>query len=906
MHCVDKHGVHNPSMTEIQVSNSTVLCKLLVRGWTVKAENFDITTYRLTSSDSVVIECKDRAETPNAYTVTISENKTYVSQAQKPTVTVPFVCLPKKYTDNRTELSKGVIKMQSPSVGGGGSSTSGSVTLDAADLNSAVLAFKRQVELLSTVINESIQTTTSAVSSAAAASEVAVKAARESAQNSSSTDNAVVQALNAVKEKLAALKVPQATIQNADNVSGLVRSLDGHISRLFAAMNQHNRRLLAEFNAKNNKLVQTIPAASSHGPSTVPPAPPAGNPPGAVAEASARSIRPSTVPPAPPAGGPSRQSTYSGSPGSVSKTILSDGTEPIPNLESLAKQLRKVIAQSNTTTTNSFSPKKVSQTHILAHEYIIHDPFYRRKTLKCSHVFTPSKTEWLKPKTTTKVCVMVSTYMAQNEAKHRRLLHNLSTLSMLIVQIFPNTRIQNYPRVYVCKYDPDQQYKDVKNIVPQNDVNNPSNGFDFDFAIHIFDTRRQKDVFRDCLLDTVPYFKTLLRQNGERPESRLIQNLSQNDNIEFVKQTLRLPNGSNPYYEYMLGLKYEIQMFEEIRQAKIYNPLSKLQNVQYFEHSLPNDLRRAYLHKAIKETIDKLQAQFKPKPEVELEAVTEANAHSIDFSPVATAAPASNPPAAVPQAGDLLEPVGRKQVASPERGWQFNFNLYSKSVAQPFKPMLKRCSEYEQFVIIEHLSTFNEIVEGMNSKEITEMSKTVLKPSFEYALWFGATVINDSSVDALWDVYRNYELETVQVSTIAQKYTAFHTKIIKEYNADEQRSAIADWFRKQYETRKNQNAAANMQSAMRKIQQNVENEKAALASIIAQDDHFGHSMQDSARNALDVLQSMYDSTSIDNNRLMDACHVLLEEFKRNQILETRQFIVRHYKHALLHYKYDLF
>ena len=116
MHCIDEYGVHNPSMSEIQVSNSAVLCKLLVRGWTVEAVNFKITNYILTSSDSVVFECEEINNPSSAYSVTISENKTYVSQTQKPTVTVPFVCLPKKYTDNRTELSKGVIKMQRPSL----------------------------------------------------------------------------------------------------------------------------------------------------------------------------------------------------------------------------------------------------------------------------------------------------------------------------------------------------------------------------------------------------------------------------------------------------------------------------------------------------------------------------------------------------------------------------------------------------------------------------------------------------------------------------------------------------------------------------------------------------------------------------------------------------------------------
>ena len=878
MHCIDEHGVPDPSMTEIQVSNSTVLCKLLVRGWTVKLVNFNITKYRLTSSDSVAFECKDNSS--DAYTVTISENKTYVSQTNQKTVTVPFVCLPEEYTDDRTKLSESVITMQLLSVGGGGGggggSTSGSVTLKADDFNRAVLEFKNQVQLLSTVINQSNQSTTSAATTAADASQVAVATAAESAQSSSSTDNAVVQALNAVKEKLAALEVPQATIQNADNVSGLVKSLDGHISRLFAEMDQHNRRLLADFDARNKKLVQTILAASSHGPSTVPRAPPADE--------------------------PSRQSTYSGSPKRVPKTTLSDGTEPIPNLKSLAKELEKVIAQSNTTTSNSFPPKTVSNTHILKglHEYIIHDPFYRRKTLGCSYVFTPSQAEWRKSKNTKKVCVMVSTYVAQRDDNHQRLLNNLSTLSMLIVQIFPKTSIQNYPRVYVCDYDLTRQYNVVKDLKPQNDVTNPSNGFDFDFAMRLFEMRNTTEVFKDCFLETVPHFKTLFEQNGQTPESNFIQSLLPNDNIAFVKSKLnnklRSNDTTSPYYKYMLGLKYEIQKFEEIQQAQT-NNFSKLQNVRYFADSLPNDTKRAYLDEAIQQTIDKLRAR------------------SIGPPPVAPAPPAGDPPGAVAEASarsigplsldDLPGPVGSKRAYSLEpnekHNWQLGYNLYHQPVAKPFKPMLKRCSAYEQFLIVEHLRTFYEIIGGKNK------SKEVLKPSFEYALWFGATIMNDASVDALCEVYKNYETNAVDVATIRQVYTQFQTKIIKEYNADEQRKSNADIIRQQYETGKTRDAGAYMQSAMRKIRQNVEHEKARLASMIAQDDHWDHIMEEDTRTAVSFLEDTDEIDSIDNIGLMGICQKLLQEYNnRNTDEKTRRFILVRYKHALLHYKYDHF
>ena len=106
---------------EVQVTHSTTLCKMLVRGWTINSKA-KIKNYNLTSSDSVVLQCESSTAGGSTlpYTVTISDNKTYIDSTGQTQIKVPFVCLPMQHTDNYKELRNSVIIMQRLSVGGGG------------------------------------------------------------------------------------------------------------------------------------------------------------------------------------------------------------------------------------------------------------------------------------------------------------------------------------------------------------------------------------------------------------------------------------------------------------------------------------------------------------------------------------------------------------------------------------------------------------------------------------------------------------------------------------------------------------------------------------------------------------------------------------------------------------------
>ena len=96
-----------------------MLCQLLVRGWTIKPRGHKILSQKLTSSNSVVLEC-DVDSDGDPYTVSISNNTTYVSKTGKTTVTAQFACLPDQYTDKYSKLSNSTIMVQRPSGGGGG------------------------------------------------------------------------------------------------------------------------------------------------------------------------------------------------------------------------------------------------------------------------------------------------------------------------------------------------------------------------------------------------------------------------------------------------------------------------------------------------------------------------------------------------------------------------------------------------------------------------------------------------------------------------------------------------------------------------------------------------------------------------------------------------------------------
>lgn len=601
MHCIDEHGVPDPSMSQLQVSNSAVLCKLLVRGWTVETVNFEITKYKLTSSDSVAFECKETAGTRNAYTVTISGNKTYVSQTNQKTVTVPFVCLPEKYTDNRTELSKGVIKMQRPSVGGGGSSTSGSVTLDADDFKRSVSAFDTQVQRLSTVINQSFQTTTSAVTAAAAASKVAVEAARESKQNSSSTNNNLAQAVQSLQ-------------QNNETTSQEIQSQTKNFLDAMQRMEQSFKQVITQNQQFIDRLVSArTPRKTAHNAAAEAKAAKSDNvsrPLKATAEEiqalqeqlAVRNQRAFSAP-------VERKSSLASVRDQRDKRASSDPVKPKNLQELLRKQAtaRKlsVIESSINANRNQFSADD-------KHNYITHDPFYRRREIGCSHVFIPSsESEWKQKK----VCVIVSTFMALDERKHRRLLHNLSTLSMLIVEIFPKSSINNFPRVYVCDYDPTGQYSDVKDLVPANALENPDKGFDCDTVQSIFDDENQNDVFNDCLLNTVPLFSEVSK-NINPGQIKLVLRIVKYQDIKKAKTDLKEELqkwGTGLYEQYVQGLLYEIERFEEIQQHVQKHEQTQvhenLRNARYFADHLSNDIKRVYLNKAIKDTIAELEAR---------------------------------------------------------------------------------------------------------------------------------------------------------------------------------------------------------------------------------------------------------------------------------------------------------
>ena len=245
------------AMAEFEVADSAMLCQLLVRGWTIDPQGHTITKQKLTSSSSVVLECRDAGG--DAYTVTISDNKTYVSQDGQPTVTAQFVCLPGEYTDNYDTLRNSVIIVQRLSVGGG--STSGPVTLEADAFDDAVKEFKGELTRLPGVIQSAIEATTPAVAQAAVAS------AESAPASSIAENNAVVAVLNQVVSKLDALQVQQATIQGAGNASNQkilerVISLYSDIDGLFSAMDERNQQLLSSFTEQNNSLIQEVLAAT--------------------------------------------------------------------------------------------------------------------------------------------------------------------------------------------------------------------------------------------------------------------------------------------------------------------------------------------------------------------------------------------------------------------------------------------------------------------------------------------------------------------------------------------------------------------------------------------------------------------------------------------------------------------
>ena len=840
MHCIDEYGVPDPSMTEIQVSNSTVLCKLLVRGWTVK--NTNIVKCKLTSSDSVVFECKDNSS--DAYTVTISENKTYVSQTNQKTVTVPFVCLPEQYTDDRTKLSESVITMQLLSVGGGGGggggSTSGSVTLKADDFNRAVLDFKNQVQLLSTVINQSNQSTTSAATTAADASQVAVATAAESAQSSSSTDSNLARTVQSLTEQVSQLSNSQTHTEGAalrelsiivenirQNNESTGKAIQGHTANFFRAM-QRMEQLFNRVITHNQQFIDRLvsvrtPREAAHN---------------AAAEAKQVKIGPSPVAKASSAKAEQNQAS-----------LISH-----EEIQKLANQINPTEKQQGTIKTKDTVNKKPQQ-----------------HTVEPGHSSIPSGAT---AKQRQVVRDQLAPFFVEGRKGNLRPSANPKSRRSTL-----RREIQDAHMVFI-----DDPHKRFEHLTERSQ---------YDVCVLLFSTG-ENFFFTETLLSSLPMY--VIKVFATKP---LIEKLGLLNDSSFVDYPYCFICPHDPTSE------YSVDFFAQQTITTVGNKVA-IQNL-FDEHNAEETFASCLFEKAP-------VAPAPPAGDVP-GAVAEASARSIGPPPVAPAPPAGDPPGAVAEANarsigplsldDLPGPVGPKRAYSLEpnekHNWQLGYNLYDQPVAKPFKPMLERCSAYEQFLIVEHLRTFYEIIGGKNK------SKEVLKPSFEYALWFGATIMNDASVDALCEVYKNYETNAVDVATIGQVYTQFQTKIIKEYDADEQRKSNADIIRQQYETGKTRDAGAYMQSAMRKIRQNVEHEKARLAVMIAQDDHWDHTMEEDTRTAVSFLEDTDEIDSIDNIGLMGICQELLQEYNnRNTDEKTRRFILVRYKHALLHYKYDHF